>query len=124
MDRLRLSKGGLVRVKALSVYGNGTIIPAGMIIIPVEAIHVYTPEERAALYSDPRWQGLDSSGEPMLVPGHCYVRLIEGELLHVLRARARPPFSRRGTWALVLSTRLGQDLYVRHGSLESVEGGQ
>lgn len=112
MDRLRLSKGGLVRVKALTIRNT---------VVPVEAIHVYTPEERGALYDDPRWQGLDSAGEPLLVPGHCYVRLNEGELLHVLRGRARPPFSRRGRWALVLSTRLGQDLYVRHGSLEPVE---
>lgn len=105
------SKGELVRVVSVKSAS-----------IPVEAIHVYTPEERQALYSDPRWRGLDSAGEPMLVPGHCYVRLSEGELLHVLRGRARPPFTRRGTWALVLNTRTGQELYVRRGSLELVEG--
>lgn len=109
------SKGELVRIRVTSYKDT---------IIPVEAIHIYTPEERAAMYSDPRWRGLDSAGEPILVPGHCYVRLNDGELLHVLRGRARPPFTRRGLWALVLSVRLGKELYVRRGSLEPVEGGQ
>lgn len=109
------SKGELVRIRVVSVRGTS---------IPVEGIHIYTPEERQALYSDPRWRGLDSAGEPMLVPGHCYIRLDEGELLHVLRGRARPPFTRRGLWSLVLSVRLGQELYVQRGSLEPVEGGE
>lgn len=80
-----------------------------------EGLRIYTHEEREALARSDRYKGLDSAGEPILAPYYGSEPLAPGTILHILRARARPPIpvNRRSTgWVLVLDTHSGHKFYV------------
>jgi len=90
----------------------------------INGVGVYTASELEEMYRDPYYQGLDDAGETRLVPRTGYWSLEVGDLVTVVRARARPPdevgrFARG--FVLVCSTRHGRELYVREKFLETVQ---
>lgn len=86
-------------------------------------IHVYTAAEYKEVCDDPFFYGIDSAGEPRIPPMSTHVTLMPGEILHVLNARSRPPdiYNRKSTgWMLTVSTRTGQEIYVKRSQLKPV----
>jgi hypothetical protein len=89
----------------------------------LRGLRYYTEAERAELRASPAYMGLDDGGEPRLAPVYCWVRMVEGAVLHVLRARARPPHSSSGpAWVLTLDARTGHEIYIRQDCLEHLTG--
>ena len=111
-------KGGLARVT-----GPKPGLTPGQVQRP-RGIHVYTPAEYEAEARDPYYNGLDDAGESRIVPRTTTVSLTQGSLLHILKARARPPdlYNRHARcWVLTLNTSTGQEVYVQEKYLEPVE---
>lgn len=90
----------------------------------INGVGVYTASELEEMYRDPYYQGLDDAGESRLVPRTAHWILEAGDLVTVVRARARPPESGRFArgFVLVCSTRHGRELYVREKFLEPIGG--
>jgi len=89
----------------------------------ISGVGVYTSSEREEMYRNPYYQGLDDAGETRLVPRTGRWKLDPGDLVTVVRARARPPEGGRFAqgFVLVCSTRHGRELYVREKNLETVQ---
>ena len=88
--------------------------------IGIIGVGVFTASEREEMYKNPYYQGLDSAGESWVVPRTGQWKLEVGDLVTVIRARARPPEGGRFArgFVLVCSTRWGRELYVREKFLE------
>jgi hypothetical protein len=119
MPAAKFKKGDLARV----VHPAGTPEPAWYMASRINGVGVYTASELKEMWRDAYYQGLDDAGESKLVPRTGHWRLEVGDLVTVVRARARPPERDRFArgFVLVCSTRHGRDLYVREKFLEHIQ---
>jgi hypothetical protein len=110
---VRLRKGDLARVIAPDKRGPNDLIhePFGF--------YLYTPEERAEIQKS--WLGL-SDLDPSSPPYKEYVNLPEGEIVQVIKARTQVPRTngRARGWCLVLSTRMGKQIFIQRKHIQPV----
>ena len=86
-------------------------------------IHIYTRAEYKEVCQDPCYRGFNDAGEAHIPPMGTHVALETGSILHILRARARPPnlYNRNSTgWLLAVSTQTGQEIYIQDKYLQPV----
>ena len=110
-------KGDLLRVVMNGAARGGDMYPRG--------VRVLTAAERERLAVDPWYRGLDSAGEPRLVPRHRVERIDPGTLVTVLRARASAPDDlgwgrSQSGHVLVLDPSSGNELYIKRHFLEAI----
>lgn len=119
MPAAKFKKGDLARV----VNDPGNPRRTWYRDIGIIGVGVFTASEREEMYRDPYYLGLDDAGETRLVPRTGEWKLEVGDLVTVVRARARPPESGRrgGGFVLVCSTRHGRELYLRERLLEHIQ---
>ena len=86
----------------------------------VEGFYVLTEDERDRLSY--KYAGLDSAGEPKIVPTERYAPLHRDRFYTVVKARttAFKNFRKIGGLALVLDTHSGENVYVSRELLERV----
>lgn len=88
----------------------------------VEGFFKLTQEDRDRLRRSGHYDGLDSAGEPKLIPNEGIAKLKRDFVYQVLRARCAVVrnYTRRSGYALILDTNTGLSVYVKRYLLEVV----
>ncbi len=86
----------------------------------VEGFYKLSDSERRYLRESGRYNGIDSAGEPKLIPSEGVYRLHRERVYTVIRARARAVYNynQRSGLALLMCAETGRSVYVQRDLLE------